>query len=67
MSGQDNAKHCPARIEARGKSSHAVTLRSQGHTWAEVASRAGYPSPDAARVAVTRTLDRVESDAVADL
>ncbi|WP_222843838.1 hypothetical protein, partial [Corynebacterium sp. CNJ-954] len=42
-------------------------LRSQGHTWAEVASRAGYPSPDAARVAVTRTLDRVESDAVADL
>lgn len=65
--GQDHAKHSPARIEARGKQSKAVTLRTQGYTWAEVANRAGYPSAGAARIAVSRAMDRVESDAVADL
>lgn len=64
---QDHAKHSPARIQAREKATRAVTLRTQGLPWAEVAQRAGYPSPDAARVAVSRTLERVESDAVADL
>lgn len=61
---QDPARNTPARIEAREKATHAVTLRTHGLTWAEVARRAGYPTPDAARVAVNRTLDRVESDAV---
>lgn len=65
--GQDHAKHSPARIEARGKSGKAVTLRTQGYTWAEVANRAGYPSAGAARIAVSRALDRVESSAVAEL
>lgn len=64
---RDPARNCPARIEAREKATLAVTLRTHGLSWAEVAQRAGYPTPDAARVAVTRTLDRVESDAVADL
>lgn len=64
---RDPARNCPARIEAREKATQAVTLRTHGLPWAEVARRAGYPTPDAARVAVARTLDRVESDAVADL
>lgn len=64
---RDPARSSPARIEAREKATLAVTLRTYGLPWAEVAQRAGYPTPDAARVAVTRTLDRVESNAVADL
>lgn len=64
---RDPARNSPARIEAREKATQAVTLRTHGLPWAEVARRAGYPSPDAARIAVSRTLDRVESDAVADL
>lgn len=64
---RDPARNSPARIEAREKATLAVTLRTHGLSWTEVAQRAGYPTPDAARVAVTRTLDRVESDAVADL
>lgn len=64
---RDHARNSPARIEARERATQAVTLRTHGLPWAEVAQRAGYPTPDAARVAVARTLDRVESDAVADL
>ncbi|WP_312978345.1 hypothetical protein [Corynebacterium sp.] len=64
---RDPARNSPGRIEAREKATQAVTLRTHGLPWAEVARRAGYPTPDAARVAVARTLDRVESDAVADL
>ncbi|MGO3363556.1 MAG: hypothetical protein ACTIL2_14060 [Corynebacterium sp.] len=64
---RDPARNSPGRIEAREKATQAVTLRTHGLSWAEVARRAGYPTPDAARVAVSRTLDRVESDAVADL
>ncbi|MGO1677064.1 MAG: hypothetical protein ACTHYK_14355 [Brevibacterium aurantiacum] len=64
---RDPARNSPARIEAREKATQAVTLRTHGLSWAEVAQRAGYPTPDAARVAVNRTLDRVESDAVAEL
>ncbi|AHW65557.1 Hypothetical protein CGLY_15605 [Corynebacterium glyciniphilum AJ 3170] len=64
---QDHAKHSPARIAQRGKASQAVSLRARGLPWAEVARLAEYPSPDAARVAVARTLDRVEADNVDDL
>lgn len=64
---RDPARNSPARIEAREKATQAVTLRTHGLPWAEVARRAGYPSPDAARVAVARTLDRVEARNVADL
>ncbi|OLT51515.1 hypothetical protein BJF89_07380 [Corynebacterium sp. CNJ-954] len=63
----DPARNSPARIEAREKATQAVSLRTHGLSWAEVAVRAGYPSPDAARVAVARTLDRVEAGNVADL
>lgn len=64
---RDPARNSPARIEAREKAAQAVTLRARGLSWAEVARSAGYPSPDAARVAVSRALDRVEADNVADL
>lgn len=63
----DPARNSPARIEARDRAAQAVSLRARGLPWAEVARRAGYPSPDAARVAVNRALDRVEADGVADL
>ncbi|WP_125174231.1 hypothetical protein [Corynebacterium bovis] len=64
---RDPARNSPARIEVREKAAQAVTLRTHGLRWVEVAARAGYPTPDAARVAVARTLDRVEADNVADL
>ena len=63
----DPARNSPARIHGRNRAAQAVALRTRGLPWGEVARRAGYPSPDAARVAVNRTLDRVETEAVADL
>lgn len=67
MTRNDPGATSPAKISARARAAEAVRLRAEGRTYAQVAETAGYPSADAARKAVRRTLDRTEAANVGEL
>lgn len=53
----------PARIDHRARAAEAVTLRTQGMTYRQIADQLGYPTENAANKAVLGVLRRAEVEA----
>lgn len=56
----------PRRVALRERDRKALTLRAQGQQYDTIAAACGYPTPDAARQAVKRLLDRQDRESVAE-
>lgn len=56
----DRARTTPQRIELTDRVCRALELRRQGKDFKCIAETCGYPSPEAARKAITRLLRRTE-------
>ncbi|MEP9391198.1 hypothetical protein ABLE94_02915 [Gordonia sp. VNK1] len=65
-SGSNNTDPCdssgPQRITDRERATQAVHLRTHGHTLDDIAERLGYYDRAAVYRAITRSLDRVETE-----
>lgn len=57
----------PDTIAAKEKAAQALTLRKEGLTFAEIASIAGYNSPQAAHNAVKRAIDALIREPASEL